>query len=131
MYFTETRRDGNYLSGDILFTSETNNVDVRFSSDFRETRTGFTLDVRSIPCSDRANFQQLDEESSMNPGDTANGDCGDRQVVVAAGKELRDALIINRTEKDIDYWKDPCRDWTITTDENQVNLLFLTLREHQ
>ena len=40
--------------------------------------------------------------------------------MVAAGEELKDALIINRPEKDVDYRKDPCRDWTIITDENQV-----------
>ena len=51
--------------------------------------------------------------------------------LVAAGEELKDALIINRPEKDVDYRKDPCRDWTIITDENQVIILFHTLWEHQ
>ena len=101
-------------------------MDIRFSSDFRGVRRGFTLDVQSIPCSDRANYPQLDKECStaMNPVDAANGDCGNRRVIVADGRYLRDAFIINRTEKDFNYWEDGCRDWRIISLGNWVNILF-------
>ena len=48
-----TRREGMYMTGDILFTSQTNRVNVTFSSDESVTHRGFTLDVRSIICSER------------------------------------------------------------------------------
>ena len=50
LYLTETRREGNYPNGDVLFASETNNVEVEFTSDFSERRTGFALNVRSVNC---------------------------------------------------------------------------------
>ena len=84
LYLTETSRDGEYMDGEILFTSETNNVDVRFTSDSSERRTGFTLDVRSIPCSDRVIHPQIEDEEPGEPCDDGTAE----DVVIAAGEVL-------------------------------------------
>ena len=46
-----TRREGDYTSGDTLFTSQTNRINVNFTSDWSVREIGFTLNVRSIHCS--------------------------------------------------------------------------------
>ena len=50
LYLVETRRDGDYSTGFVLFASQTNSVSVRFTSDGSVRRSGFTLNVRSVPC---------------------------------------------------------------------------------
>ena len=50
LYLVETSRDGEYAPGFVLFASQTNSVNVRFTSDYSETRSGFSLNVRSINC---------------------------------------------------------------------------------
>ena len=50
LYFTVTKRDGYYPADYDLFTSETNNVDVIFTSDNSEVRSAPRLDVRSTSC---------------------------------------------------------------------------------
>ena len=50
LILTETRREGHFATGVILFTSETNNVNARFTSDYSVRRSGFTLDVQSVAC---------------------------------------------------------------------------------
>ena len=66
LFLAEKRREGDYSTGDILFTSDSNNVNARFTSDYSVRRSGFTLDVQSIPCSDRENFPQ---HGDFNPHD--------------------------------------------------------------
>ena len=56
LYLSETRRDDGYASDSVLFVSETNSVDVKFTSDKSSNYPGFTLDVRSIDCADRARY---------------------------------------------------------------------------
>ena len=50
LHFTVIKRDGYYPADYDLFTSETNNVDVIFTSDKSEVRSGSRLDVRSTSC---------------------------------------------------------------------------------
>ena len=50
LYLTETRRDGIAFRGDVLFKSETNRVDVKFTSDSSKPNYGINLDVISTPC---------------------------------------------------------------------------------
>ena len=52
LYLTEHRKEGRYQPGYILFKSETNNVDVRFTSDKHIYYRGFSMDVRSTDCAD-------------------------------------------------------------------------------
>ena len=59
LYLTETRRDGDYSTDNVLFTSQTNAVDIRFTSDFSVRRSGASIDIRSISCTDRDNFPQI------------------------------------------------------------------------
>ena len=47
---TETRREGLYTTGYVLFSSQTNSVNVKFTSDNARRRSGFTLDVQSVAC---------------------------------------------------------------------------------
>ena len=98
LYFTETRKEGHYLSGE-LFTSETNNVNVKFTSDESVTRSGFTLDIRSTLC------------------------YSVQEVVVAPGEVLEGA-IVSYTQSDGLYPNRALQDWSITTEENQVCIVF-------
>ena len=45
LYLTEVYKYGSANAGDVLFTSETNVLDVFFESDSTVTFPGFTLDV--------------------------------------------------------------------------------------
>ena len=77
LYITEYRKSGNRPTGQVLFTSRTNNVDVRFTSDEDERRKGFTLDITSMACAD-----------VPNPCD----DVIAQEVVVPTGEVLESAL---------------------------------------
>ena len=48
---TVTHTEGVYTVGNVLFTSQTNEVNVAFSSDQSVRDSGFTLDVTSVLCS--------------------------------------------------------------------------------
>ena len=50
LYFAARDRYGNYSAGYVLFTSDTNSVDVGFTSDRTIAFSGFTLDVESVAC---------------------------------------------------------------------------------
>ena len=108
LIFTETRREGHYSTGDILFTSETNRVNARFTSDLSVRRSGFTLDVQSISCADRENYQQQPTTSGYpnypngNPNYSGNNvgcDESVHEVQLAAGDEQQAALV---TETEVD-----------------------------
>ena len=103
MYLTETARYGFYLLGYKLFTSETNKVNVRFTSDVSRTAPGFILDVRSTSCDSIESIVQ--------------------EIVVAAGEVLKDALTTD-TESDGLYPNNARQEWKIVTDENNVNIRF-------
>ena len=145
LFLTEKRREGDYSTGDILFTSVYNNVNARFTSDLSVRRSGFTLDVHSIPCSDRANFPQHDD---FNPQDVYssttsypeytegngnysgnNGGCDDsaQEVQIPTGETLQGALVTD-TENDGNYPNHACQTWNIIADENQVHVLFQCLQ---
>ena len=109
LYLTETKRSGVIATGDVLFTSETNSVDVRFTSDYIVTYSGFYLDIRSALCSDPLNTEEYD-------------DCDDitsEELVIAAGDFLEGALVTD-TEDDSSYPNHACQNWNIMTDEYQV-----------
>ena len=46
----DVRRDGKYSPGDVLVTSKTNAVDVKFTTDSSVREKGFMLDVESVMC---------------------------------------------------------------------------------
>ena len=112
LILTETRREGHWSTGVILFTSETNSVTAKFTSDFSVTRSGFTLDVQSISCADRENYPQHDYCAVSV-----------QEVQLATGDEQQGALITD-TESDGNYPDNACQTWNIITDESQVHLLF-------
>ena len=135
LFLTEKRREGDYSTGDILFTSDSNNVNARFTSDLSVRRSGFTLDVHSIPCSDRENFPQ---HGDFNPQDVYssttsypeytegngnysgnNGGCDDsaEEVVITARQVLQGAIVTD-TENDGQYPNNACENWNIIADEN-------------
>ena len=140
LFLTEKRREGVYSTGDILFTSDSNNVNARFTSDNSVRRSGFTLDVQSIPCSDRENFPQ---HGDFNPHDVYfsttpypeytegngnysgnNGGCDEsaEEVVIAARQVLQGAIVTD-TENDGQYPNNACQNWNIIIDENQVDIM--------
>ena len=47
---TETRREGQYDISSVLFSSQTNSVNVKFTSDGSVRRFGFKLDAQSVTC---------------------------------------------------------------------------------
>ena len=101
LYFTVKYATGDHPIGYWLLVSETNNVDVKFTSHKNSRRgPGFSLDVRSIPCVAR---------------------CHDpvQEVRVAAGETLRGALVTH-TNSDGLYPNRACQEWKLITDENQV-----------
>ena len=105
--FTDKRDHGRFYSiGQILFRSQTNSVDVKFTSNLNGGRSGFSLDVRSTSCA-WPNF------------------CDDpvQEVVVAANETLEGA-IVSHTESDGLYPTNSCQDWKITTVESQVYIVF-------
>ena len=145
LFLPEKRREGDYSTGDILFTSDSNNVNARFTSDYSVRRSGFTLDVQSIPCSDRENFPQHDD---FNPHDIYssttsypeytegygnysgnNGGCDDsaQEVHITTAEILQGALVTD-TENDGNYPNHACQNWNIIADENQVHVLFQCLQ---
>ena len=145
MFLTEKRREGDYSTGDILFTSDSNNVNARFTSDYIVRRSGFTLDVQSIPCSDCENFPQ---HGDFNPHDVYssttsypeytegygnysgnNGGCDDsaQEVHIPTGETHYGALITD-TENDGNYPNHACQNWNIIADENQVHVFFNAYR---
>ena len=99
LYFTETSEGGNHPPGYLLYKSETNNVDVKFTSDHVLRFRGFSLDVRSISCTESGYHIQ--------------------EVVVAAGETLEGA-IVSDTGSDGNYRNNARQDWNIITDTNQV-----------
>ena len=111
MYLTETRAYGKYYSSrSVLFDSETNNVDVRFTSDHGARKSGFTLDVSTMPCSWKTGYC----------GTTSTGEVQD--VMVPPGETL-EGVISTPTESDGLYGNDVCLDWNIITDEGKVRCL--------
>ena len=133
LYFTETHKEGYYSTGDVLFTSKTNNVDVKFTSDYSVTWSGFRLNIRSISCADCDNFPQTvvntasttvdySPHSPVHPSETPNS-CDAQEVQIAAEQVLQGALITN-TENDGNYPNNACQNWNIIANENQVNMLF-------
>ena len=115
-YLTETSKDGVIQTDDLLFTSETNNVDVTFTSDGTQRRTGFTLDIRSTLCSNL--------ESSEEDEDNIE-DCNDsiaEELVIPAAEVLEGALVTDT--EDGKYPNNTCQNWNIMADENQVYVMF-------
>ena len=100
LFLTVAQKDGRRVAGEVLFTSETNNVAVKFTSDHSLTRSGFSLDVRSISCEN-------------------HGSCDAEEVQIDAGDVLQDALVTH-TDSDGEYPNHACQEWSINTDENQV-----------
>ena len=119
LYLTETSKDGVILTGDVLFRSETNNVDVTFTSDGTQRRTGFTLDIRSTLCSNLESSEEDEEDE-----DTSE-DCGDstaQEVLIVAGEVFEGALVTDT--EDGKYPNNTCQNWNIMADENQVYVMF-------
>ena len=117
LYLTEMRKDGNYVTGSVLFVSHTSSVDVKFTSDYYLTFPGFRLDVRSIDCADRDTLT-LAIQHSISYG---NKFCKPPQdVMVSTGEVLEDA-ITTETDSNGNYIKYTYERWNILTDENQVN----------
>ena len=94
-------------------------MDVTFTCDYSERRTGFTLDIRSTLCSDL-------ENSEEDEGDEVTSeDCDDQtaqELVIAAGEVLEGALVTNT--EDGNYPNHACQNWNIMADENQVDFVF-------
>ena len=111
------------MTGDVLSTSETNSVDVKFKSDETITDSGFTLDVRSIPCSDRAIYPQVEDEDDPCDDRTA------QEIVIASGEVLEGTLVTD-TVNDGNYSNNACQNWNIMTDENQVYMVCLKVDNH-
>ena len=110
LYFTASRRDGSYISGDVLFVSKNRRVEVRFTSDWCISRAGFSLDVRAVPCSTAATIRvQPPPPNCNNP----------EEVQVPAG-ETRHAALVSYTQSDGTYPNHMCQAWTVTTDPGQV-----------
>ena len=120
LYLTETRREGNYVTGGVLFVSSTNSVDVKFTSDSYLNQPGFMLDARSIPCADRDTLTLAEQHSSDGGYTFCNPP---QEVVISAGEVLEDAIAME-TDSDGNYLKDTYEKWNIVTDENQVFLRF-------
>ena len=112
----EIRREGVYYTGGILFTSKTNSVDVRFTSDWSQGFPGFSLDIRTIPCS------EVDGECQSNDRCVLPV----QEMVLAAGEFLPGA-IVSHTLSNGRYANQACEDWSITTDENQVYIVFQSI----
>ena len=105
--FTEIRKYGdNYGIGQLLFISDTNNVDVTFTTSRIGRRSGFSLDVRSSSCTEL---------------DFCDGPV--QEVEITAGVTLEDA-IVSDTHSNGKYRHNACQDWKITTDDNQVYIVF-------
>ena len=85
-YLTVIEREGYYRPGDVLFISETNSVDVTFTSNASGRKSGFTLDVRSTSCT----------EATALGADVEVCDDTVQQVTVAADEFLQDALATYR-----------------------------------
>ena len=137
LILTETRKEGHYSTGDTLFTSETNNVNVRFTSDYTITRSGFTLDVQSISCADHPQHpQQGDDDhhttsaypdyTDGNPNYSGNsGGCEESvQEVQLAEDEVQPDALVTDTESNGNYPNNTCQNWNIIADENQVYDVF-------
>ena len=120
-------------------------MNARFTSDYIVRRSGFTLDVQSIPCSDCENFPQ---HGDFNPHDVYssttsypeytegygnysgnNGGCDDsaQEVHIPTGETHYGALITD-TENDGNYPNHACQNWNIIADENQVHVFFNAYR---
>ena len=102
LILTEIHRDGHYSTGDILFTSKTNSVNVRFTSDYRVTISGFRLDVQSIPCIVRENYPHL--ATSLG--------CDEHEVQLSAG-EVQHGVLASETVNLGNYPNDACQNWNI------------------
>ena len=112
-FILETRREGDYSTGDILFISETNNVNVEFTSDDIYRYKGFMLDVQSISCADRKNYPHPED---FNCHESV------QEVLVATDQFLHGVLVVD-TESDGLYPNHACQNWNIITDENRVYYL--------
>ena len=115
-YHAETYQHGGIATSTVLFTSQTNNVDATFTSDFSERRSGFTLDIRSVLCSE---LVYPEDEDSGEYCDYINA----QDLVIAAGEILQGALVTD-TENDGKYLNHECQKWNIRTDETQVYVVF-------
>ena len=137
-YLTETRKEGYYSTGDVLFTSETNNVDVKFTSDYSVTRSGARMNIRSILCTDRDNFLQTDVSTATTEQYSANTDydvytsrmemnhgCDEsaQEIQIATGQVLPGALVTN-TQTDGNYPNNACQQWNVIADENEVDVAY-------
>ena len=110
LYITATRRDSSYISGDVLFASQTQRVEVRFTSDWYISRTGFSLDVTAAPCSTAVSIPiQLPPPTCNNP----------EEVQVPTGETL-EAALVSYTQSDGTYPNHMCQAWIVTTDPGQV-----------
>ena len=135
LYLAETHSTGYYPAGDVLFTSQTNNVDVKFTSDYSVTSTGFRLNIRSISCSDHDNFPPTvvnpattQEPSTSAPVHTSEmpDNCDAQEVEITEGQVIPGALVIH-TGSDGNYSNNACQHWNIIADENQVYVLLSNL----
>ena len=106
LILTETRRYGHYSTGDILYTSETNSVNARFTSDYRTAKKGFRLDVQSTPCTDLENYLQ-------------HLKCDEQEVQLSTG-EVQHAALVTEVGSYGEYPNCACQNWNIITDENEV-----------
>ena len=135
-YLTETRKEGYYSTGDILFTSQTNNVDVKFTSDYSVRRSGFRLSIRSILCTDRDNFLQPDMNTATTEQYIVNTDydvytsgmnhgCDEsaQEIQIATGQVLPGVIVTN-TQNDGNYPNNACQQWNVIAGENEVDVAF-------
>ena len=111
LFLTETRRSSRFSTGDILFTSETNSVNAKFTSDDSVRESGFTLDVQSIPCSDRDTYPQHSVCDDYGQG-----------LNIAPGEVLQAALVTD-TDDDGNYPNNACQNWYIVANEDQVHVM--------
>ena len=116
-------------------------MDVKFTSDYSVTRSGFRLYIGSILCTYRDNFQQTDMNTATTEQYSANTDydvytsemnhgCDEyrliQEIQIATGQVLPGALVTN-TESDGDYPNNACQQWKIIADENQVRSIFYVI----
>ena len=96
-YLTETHRSGIYTSGSVLFISNTGNVNVRFTSDYFLTFSGFKLEVRGINCASRAWYHEnfpVAERVNLTKGSVP---CGLPELIEISQGEVRRGAIAMET----------------------------------
>ena len=102
-------------------------MDVKFTSDSSVTRSGFRLNIRSIPCGDRDNFPETESTEEYSGFGGMNHGC-DVQEVHIATEEVLEGTIVTNTESDGNYPNYACQQWNIIGDENQVCVLCQSLQ---